>query len=73
MNVAVDHGDHSACDADVCFAAKMRYMRANGGLSTSVPGDWKGPSVHERQKNVISEAIGNGYDPQPVSDKYRWL
>lgn len=67
-----DHGNHDLCDPDTCFAAKCRYWRQHG-MAVSIPSDWKGPSVRERQKNVISEAIDNGYDPQPVSDKHRWI
>lgn len=61
-----DHGNHDLCDADVCFTAKMRYMRANGGLSISVPAGWGGPSWMSQERGVIAEAQANGYEPERV-------
>jgi hypothetical protein len=61
-----ENGNHALCDPDECFAAKCRYWRENGGLATSIPEGWKGESWMSKQKKVISEAVANGYDPQPV-------
>jgi len=68
VNVGHDSGSHGACDPDICFAAKMTYMRRHG-VSTSIPGDWKGESTFVKQKKVISEAVAAGYDPQPMTKR----
>lgn len=66
--------DHVGCDPDVCFTAKLRYMRASGGLAlgfTYGKGDFHGPTIKERGDRMISEAKANGLDPSPVGA--RWV
>lgn len=59
-------GTHDKCDPDVCFAAKCRYWKNNGGLATKIPAGWGGESWMSKQKKVINEAVAAGYDPQRV-------
>lgn len=62
-----DRGNHNLCDPDECFNAKLAYWRDRGaGPGLAIPDGWKGESWMSKQKKVISEALSNGYDPQPV-------
>jgi hypothetical protein len=67
-----EHGNHSLCDPDECFSAKLAYWRTNG-MNVSIPSDWKGPSIRVREQRVVEEAKSNGYDPVPIDDSRRWI
>lgn len=62
--------DHAACDPDVCFTAKLRYMRKHGGLQISYPyGQAQfhdAPSVQARERQALADARSAGLTPERV-------
>lgn len=71
--VMADHGDHSACDPDTCFTAKLRYWRAGGGAPmqfTYGRSTFSGPTIRERQDKMIAEAAEIGKEIRPVNPRY---
>lgn len=61
-----EHGNHTLCDPDECFAAKCAYWRKNGAFGLAIPEGWRGPSLKVREANAIAEARSNGYEPERV-------
>lgn len=68
-----DHGDHSACDPDTCFAAKMRYWREGGGAPmkfTYGKARFNGPTIRERQQKAFDDAAREGKSIRVVNPTY---
>lgn len=65
-------GIHTACDADVCFAAKMQYWREHGSPLQFTYGkdSFHGPTIRERQEKIIEGAAKNGYEVRQVNPRY---
>jgi hypothetical protein len=54
-----------------CFAHKMRYMREQG-VGVVRPGEiWRSGTLREHQADIVKRAKQNGYDPQPIGQ--RWV
>lgn len=73
--------DHAYCSPDpkapnYCFTAKMRYIRANGGITLSwgeygSREQFHGDSIRERARRTVDQARANGLDPVNVGS--RWV
>lgn len=57
----------------VAFAEKLRYMRENGGLATSLQGGkafFKGTTIRTEQQRTIERAKAKGNDVVPYHSVY---
>lgn len=65
-----DCAPHDACDPDVCFTAKLAYMRANGGLSIGFQGGrefFNSTTIKTEQARIVAEGRARGNDLVPYS------
>lgn len=67
-----DSGNHSLCDPDSCFAAKMAYWRERGAPLKFTYGKdrFHGPTIRERQEKILADAKAEGRDVRLVNPTY---
>lgn len=73
-----DHDCEDIVEPDTCWGCKMRYMRANGGLSVHYQGGvgrkgrdfFHESTIPERQRKIVERAAKEGWEARPVNPLY---